>query len=294
MVSQKDICSGKSFTDEIAYGGWPIDDHFPGGFYHRGTPNTDFPTSSPYSIPYRALYSENIENLFFAGRNISMTHIAMSSMRVMATCALMGEAVGKASSIACKNNLVPHEVYEKEIHTLQDLLMAEDCFLPSKTREISDLCKNANLNISNNIIRNGQDRAHRIYNTTEDNCSFGADKNSEITYSFDEAEISSVHIVFCSDLNRNTLPGGECERNHTTRANHMLNSPQMHMPKPLCKSFRLIGERNGEQTELLNINNNRKRSYHININKVFDKLILIPECTWGDTDKLPIISFDFN
>lgn len=294
MVSQKDICSGKAFSDEVAYGGWPIDDHFPGGFYHRGTPNTDFPTSSPYSIPYRSLYSENIENLFFAGRNISMTHIAMSSMRVMATCALMGEAVGKAASIACQKGLVPHEVYLNETENLQEKLMNEDCFLPSKTRKISDLCKSAKLNITDNVIRNGQDRAHKIYDTNEENCSFMADKNSEIVYTFNQAEISSVHIVFSSDLNRNTLPGGECERNHTTRANQLLDSPHMHMPKTLCRSFCLTGERNGIKTELLNVKDNRKRSYHILVNQVFDKLTLIPESSWGNTEKIPVISFDFN
>ena len=92
MITQRDISDGRVFEDEIAYGGWKLDDHFPGGFWHRGTPNTDIPTPAPYSIPYRALYSENVENLFFAGRNISMTHMAMSSIRVMATCALLGEA----------------------------------------------------------------------------------------------------------------------------------------------------------------------------------------------------------
>lgn len=293
MVTQKDICRNVVFEDEVAYGGWPIDDHFPGGFYHKGTPNTDIPTASPYSIPYRALYSENVENLFFAGRNISMTHIAMSSMRVMATCALMGEAVGKAAFIACKNNFTPHDVYEKEIKTLQELLLNEDCFLPSKTREISDVCKQASLNIDSDIVRNGQDRAHEIYNTTEATCSFLAQKNQEITYEFKKSTVSSAHIVFCSDLNRNTLPGGWCERTHNTRHNQLLDSPQMYMPKTLCKSFKLVGELNGKKTELLSVTNNRKRSYHININQEFDKLSLIPETNWGESDIVPVISFDF-
>ncbi len=294
IVTQRDICQNTVFEDEIAYGGWPIDDHFPGGFYHRGTPNTDIPTASPYSIPYRALYSENVENLFFAGRNISMTHIAMSSMRVMATCALMGEAVGKAASIACKNNFTPQDVYLKEMKTLQELLLNEDCFLPSKTREISAICKNAVLNIKNDVLRNGQDRAHKIYNTTEDTCSFFASGNQEISYAFDETTVSSVHIVFCSDLNRNTLPGGWCERTHSTRLNQLLDSPQMHMPKTLCRNFKLIGELNGAKTELLSVTDNRKRSYHLEVNQVFDKLILIPENNWGDLDTTPVISFDFH
>ena len=71
LLTQPDISSGRVFEDEIAYGGWPLDDHFPGGFYHRGVPNTDIQTPAPYSIPYRALYSRNVENLFFAGRKNS-------------------------------------------------------------------------------------------------------------------------------------------------------------------------------------------------------------------------------
>jgi len=102
VISQRDISEGRVFEDTVAFGGWPLDDHYPAGYYHKGTPNTDFKTPSPYCLPYRALYSSNVENLFFAGRNISMTHMAMSSMRVMATCALLGEAVGKAASIAAK------------------------------------------------------------------------------------------------------------------------------------------------------------------------------------------------
>lgn len=293
IVTQRDISDNHVFEDEIAFGGWPIDDHYPGGFYHKGVPNTDIPTPAPYSIPYRALYSKNVDNLFFAGRNISMSHMAMSSMRVMATCTLLGEAVGKAASIAAKENICPHDVYLGKLQTLQTLLLNEDCFLPSKTRIISQKCKNARLNTENDVIRNGQDRAHRIYGTTGETCSYLASLGEEISYSFDASEISSVHIVFCSDLNRETITGGRVERNHITRANTQLESPQIHMPKTLCKDFTLIGELNGERYELLDIKTNRKRSYHININKTLDKLILIPHNTWGDYEKIPVVSFDF-
>ena len=68
---------------------------------------------SPYGIPYRCLYSKNIENLFFAGRNISVTHMAMSSTRVMSTCPVIGQAVGTAAAIATRDNLTPCGVYEK-------------------------------------------------------------------------------------------------------------------------------------------------------------------------------------
>ncbi len=293
IITQRDISENRIFEDEIAYGGWPIDDHYPGGFYHKGVPNTDIQTPAPYSIPYRALYSKNVENLFFAGRNISMTHMAMSSIRVMATCTLLGEAVGKAAAIAVIKNTTPHGVYTEHIGLLQKKLLEEDCFLPSRRRSISPACKVAQLNIRNDVIRNGQDRAHAVYNTTKDNCSYFASRNEEIIYSFDARRILSAHIVFDSDLNRETLPGGRVERNHITRANTQLDSPQMHMPKTLCKDFALFGELDGVRYELLNVTNNRKRAYHVNINKTFDKLILIPKSTWGENEKIPVISFDF-
>lgn len=293
-ITQKDISEKTVFDDEVAFGGWPLDDHFPAGFYHKGTPNTYYETPAPYSIPYRALYSENVENLFFAGRNISMTHTAMSSIRVMATCSLLGEAVGKAAYIVVKNSSSPHDVYLNNIDLLQTLLLNEDCFLPSKTRKISTVCQNAELNIKNNIIRNGQDRAHTIYDTDESNCSYFAKANEDICYCFEKSNISNIHIVFCSDLNRNTLPGSLCERTHSTRANQLLNSPQMHMPETLCKEFKLYGELNGKKYELLHIKNNTKRSYHLTINQTFDKLTLIPIECWGNNNKIPVISFDFN
>ena len=84
-----------------------------------------------------------------------MTHTAMSSIRVMATCALLGEAVGKAAAVAVKYNLTPHGVYLEKISELQQLLMDEDCFIPSKTREISQACKNAQMNVFCETLRNG-------------------------------------------------------------------------------------------------------------------------------------------
>ncbi len=290
MITQRDICDNKVFPDEIAYGGWHLDDHFPGGLYHKGIPNTQYLTPSPYSIPYRALYSKNVENLFFAGRNISMTHTAMSSIRVMATCGLLGEAVGRAAAIAAKNGCTPHDVYLSHLDKLQKSLMNGDCFLPSKTREISCACQNAELT-GDDILRNGQDRTHKIY---QDENIYIVKANEEISYTFPKCNVSSVHIVFDSDLNRETLPGSECERTHLMRANHRLDSPQMYMPKTLCREFKLVGELDGEVYEILHIKDNRKRAYDIDVNKEFKKLSLTLIDSWGDNDKIPVVSFDFN
>ncbi len=294
MISQGDISDGVVFPDEVAFGGWPLDDHFPGGFYHKGAPNTNRMTPAPYSIPYRSLYSKNVENLFFAGRNISMTHMAMSSIRVMATCALLGEAVGKAASLAAKNSLTPHGVYLEKTKELQKLLLDEDSFLPHIKREISAICKKARLNGAESL-RNGEDRIHKIYGKEKEETVFLVKAGSEIGYDFEKSEVKSIHIVFDSDLNRETLPGSECEKLHSTRANTRLDSPVMHMPKTLCREFVLAGELNGIRKELLKISDNRKRSYHIEIGENFDRLCLIPLKSWDDEAKeVPVISFDFN
>ncbi len=290
ILTQKDVSNGKVFEDEIAFGGWPLDDHFPGGFYHRGAPNIHVPTPSPYSLPYRILYSKNVDNLFFAGRNISATHMAMSSTRVMATCGLVGEAVGKAAAVATKNALTPHEVYLQKIEEVQKLLMQEDCFLPSRTRAISSACKNAKLLGANDSIRDGRDRVHSRYQNKANEIV----KGEAIVYAFEEIKIHSVHITFESDLNRETLDGHWCERRRSMRAMRRLDSPQLHMPKTLCKEFELIGKRGEETISLLQVQNNRKRSYDIEINGTFDGLLLIPKSTWGESKEIPVISFDFS
>ena len=146
QLNQNDLRSGGKFDDIVAYGGWPMDDHHPKGFkYQEGQPTQWHAIESPYGIPYRSLYSRNINNLFFAGRNISATHAALTSTRVMATCALLGQAIGTASAIASSHDLSCREVYTDNIKLLQQHLMEDDCHLPGLSREIPKLSLNATL-----------------------------------------------------------------------------------------------------------------------------------------------------
>lgn len=288
-VTQKDISDGVVFEDTVAYGGWPLDDHFPMGFYHAGEPNTNFDTPSPYTLPYRALYSKNVENLFFAGRNISMTHMAMSSMRVMATCALLGQAAGTAAAIAAKNGLTPNGVYREKLKCLQSTLMNNDCFLPHFTREISLLCIQK---APAPEIADGRDRANSIYKTLR--CGISVKNNTAVEYKFSGAqEIKAVHIVFDSDLNRDTLPGDECERTHATRCNILSNSPVMHMPSTLCRSFKLETVDECGTSNTFEILCSKKRAYDILVNKKLKSLSLTPLSNWGNSEHTDVFSFDF-
>ena len=81
--------------------------------------------SETYGIPYRSLYSKNIENLMFAGRNISTSHLAFATTRVMATCGVIGQAVGTAAALAIEKGCSPRAIGEY-ITELQKLLLEDD------------------------------------------------------------------------------------------------------------------------------------------------------------------------
>ena len=295
VVSQRDISDNVRFEDTVAFGGWPIDDHFPLGYYHSGTPNTDIPTPSPYCLPYRALYSKNVDNLYFAGRNISMTHMAMSSIRVMATCALLGQAVGNAASLAAKYDITPHDVYLSHMEELQSALLNDDCFLPYIRRHVSSACKTADLIGADDSVRSGEDRANRTYGTED--CGYMVENGTSVLYRLPSPQkVSAVHIVFDSDLERETLPGDECQRYHATRANTLLNTPQVYVPKTLCRAFALkIKTPEGEKT-LLSATENIKRAHHVLIPEALDvlEISLTVLSNWGESEKTKIISFDFS
>jgi len=91
-----------------------------------------------YSIPLRSLYSKNIENLLFAGRNISASHIALGSTRVMLTCAILGQAVGTAASLCITRGVTPRELVKRHIEELQQTLLRDDCFLLDMSRRDPD------------------------------------------------------------------------------------------------------------------------------------------------------------
>jgi hypothetical protein len=162
ILTQNDVRAEGRFDDIIAYGGWSMDDHYPEGFYHHGGIPTIFHHApAPYGIPYRCLYSKNMKNLFFAGRNISVTHTAMSSSRVISTCSILGQAVGTAAALAVKHKLSPRGVYEEKISELQNQLMDDDCYMPWKKRSIGKLARESAISASFGdpaAVINGVDR----------------------------------------------------------------------------------------------------------------------------------------
>ena len=164
VVTEHDILAGGHFEDEVAYGGWPLDDHNPYGMRQTGesnVPSIMIPVEEPYGLPLRALYSRNVENLFFAGRNISVTHAALSSTRVMGTCSVLGQAMGTAAGTAVKYHCSPRRVWEEHTKEVQKILLDAGAFLPHIKRDIHPLMLEASMNVEEQVrlsLLNGWDR----------------------------------------------------------------------------------------------------------------------------------------
>lgn len=136
VLTQMDVQSGCIFTDAVAYGGWWLDLHPPSGVDAvEEEPCVQHHFPHLYTIPLGCLYSRNVTNLFLAGRNISATHVAFASTRVMATCAVMGQAVGTAAALACSHagRGIAEIFNAPQIARLQQTLLCDDAFIPGLT-----------------------------------------------------------------------------------------------------------------------------------------------------------------
>ena len=142
VLTQDDVVGKKEFPDGCVPSTWSIDLHYPKKEFAEKFPDNPFISIAVhdnrvdrtygYPVPYRCFYSKEVENLFMAGRCISVDHQALGTVRVMKTCGMMGEVVGKAASLAIKHGTDPRGVYEKHWGEMDELLK-----LPGKARRAS-------------------------------------------------------------------------------------------------------------------------------------------------------------
>jgi len=280
IMTQHDVRSEGKFEDIIAYGGWPMDDHHPEGFHYAGEPTIFHKAPSPFGIPYRSLYSRNIENLLFAGRNISTTHTAMSSSRVMATCAIIGQAMGTAAAVAIANNLSPRGVYENKITELQQILMQDDCYLPWHNKAISALTKKAKIIAAGDaeMLRNGKERPIG----EKENLYIGK-LNEAIEYAFEnEEQVNEIRLVLDSDLNRKTVTGEKMFVDKPMPCGRLLNMQPFGFPTTMLKTFEIeCLDKDNKLVYSTKIENNHQRLVKIPINKKAKALRLVPLESWG-------------
>ena len=150
IMTQDDATSGRRFEDAVSYSGWAVDLHHPEGIYSgkEGPLYAALRVPMP-TIPYRCLYSANIDNLFFAGRNISVTHVALGTVRVQNTIVALGQAAGTAAAMCIRLGETPRGIYQRHIKALQQELLKDDMFIPGLVNEDEgDPCRTAGVTAS--------------------------------------------------------------------------------------------------------------------------------------------------
>ena len=288
-LTQNDVENGGShFEDIVAYGGWQIDNHLPGGFWMKSQGGAHLQKrrlSEPYAIPYRCLYSRDIENLMFAGRNLSATHIAFASARVMGTIGIMGQAVGTAAALAVEKGVAPRGIYEDKalLRELQRRLMDDDCFLPGLKREVSPLARAATLTADYgdaSDLLNGVDR--RIWG--RDNGYFGK-TNCAITYTFAKPTlVKGFRLVCDSDLDRENFDGHPDLLTIPMPLFRGLGhgNTSFTFPRTVLKSFRVETQgADGKWTTAFETADNHQRLVRGAIGRECLGIRLIPLSTWG-------------
>ncbi|HKJ86294.1 MAG TPA: FAD-dependent oxidoreductase [Spirochaetia bacterium] len=317
IITQSDVEAGGPFADVIAYAGWSMDNHPPGGFYEPGAPTVFHPAPSPWGVPYRALYSRTVDNLLFAGRNISATHIALSSSRVMRTCAVIGQAAGTAAAIAIEHGTTPRGVYESHLVELQQSLMRQDSYLPGVVRAIAPISSKATLAASNagaeytvtrarteyldgevvlaSGLRGGQRIRIAHYEAAEtadvDALRNGVDRTvgetdngywcepgDTIEYRFgDPTPLARARIVFDSDLSRHY-------KDHRMKYHYPLDDPGTPVAASLVKRFRVEVSTGGDWRPVAEVTDNRTRLVWVELPETpVSAVRLVPLETWGDT-----------
>lgn len=258
VLTANDLVENKHFADAIAYGGWPMDIHAVGGMGNGDAPTTYYNLKGTYSIPYRCLYSRNVKNLFIGGRNISVSHLAFGSTRVMGTCAVVGEAVGIAASLARKYHCSPAEV-GRHIDELQQLALKEDLYIPSlKNQDKADLARESSVSASSFI--KGFEPSHIINGIgrsvdEKSNCwKAASDKNEWVMLTFSETRtISKVILRFDSNLSIEVMP---------TLSKPLWKAQDMKVQKSLVKNYvlkfmakgRVVAEKSFSNNYLRNLN----------------------------------------
>jgi len=148
-LTQQDLLQQRHFPDAVAFGGWSIDLHPVEGVYASHAGARQRYTDGTYDIPFRSLYSRDVPNLLFAGRNISATHVAFGSTRVMATCAAQGQAVGTAAHLLAGRGGGARELPVVE---LQRTLLREDApLIGVVVEDPHDLARNARVSADSEL-----------------------------------------------------------------------------------------------------------------------------------------------
>lgn len=164
IVAEKDVHRDQQWPDRICIAGWTIDLHIEGGILNKDEPGelsyiddhyNHYIRLIPFTLPLRAFYSQKVENLWMAGRNISVTHVAMGATRVQEIHANQGQAVGVAAAYALRCNLTPRQAAQPDDthvqHIQQELLRDDMHILGVTNQDPHDLARRAHVTATSDV-----------------------------------------------------------------------------------------------------------------------------------------------
>lgn len=274
VLTENDIRSNRIFEDAVAYGGWPMDEHTPGGLLDlREYPSRIFNFDGTYTIPYRCYYSKNIENLMMAGRDISVSKMAYGSTRVMGTCAVGGQAVGTAAALAVRHRCLPREV-TRHMDELQQTLLKDGCFLPGfKNTDPADHARNAVItvnshtpgcgseNVINGIARSADGKNNYLEMDLSEN------KDASIRILLKEAlPVKEFRIAFDPNLSCDMMP---------SILSPLVKRQRKGMPEELVSDYTVAGFYGGKEVYKQTISDNYQQ---LNVLKLPETMIVDALC----------------
>jgi len=204
ILTQHDVLSGRMFSDCIAYAGWPLDVHHPEGIYSGEEGSFEFDIVVPInSIPFRSVYSKNIDNLLFAGRCGSFTHLGLGSVRVQSTLATIGQAAGTAAAMCIEKGIDPRDIYKDHITKLQQTLLKYDQSIPGlKNEDSKDLARDAIITASSNRTEKGLTPEKTVFTKS---MSLSKHDRSVLIPTKDIEKLNSIRLYLISENKQTTM-----------------------------------------------------------------------------------------
>ncbi len=266
ILTETDLLETTHFKDAVAFGGWSLDEHCPGGIENLDEPASYFHSKfkEVYQIPFRSLYSKNISNLLFAGRNVSVTHIALSSTRIIGTCSMMGQAVGTAAAMCAEKGITPRKLYQKNIDELQEQLLRDDSYFPNRpANDPNDKAKKADVIFASStssgdakLLLDGvsRDEVDKIHHWQSE----GVNATLQLEW-VKPQKLTSVELKFDTNLQRKMM----------MHKNPAKNQGQVTaIPPELIKIFTVEARIKGNWVEIGKVDYNKTRLVKINFGEI--------------------------
>ena len=268
ILTENDVFENRIFDDAVAYGGWPIDIHTPNGLLDFDKlPSEVISFKGAYTLPWRCYYSKNIKNLTFAGRDISLSRLALGSARIMGTCAVGGQAVGTAIAFCKKYGVTPREL-QTHICELQQAILEDDGYIPGvKNTDEDDYARKSVVTCSSFVKGYEPERVVNGFNRKE-----GGAENAWRSDGFakegewlcldlgEKRKISRVQLTFDSSFG---------EPIKITLSDNRRSLQSREVPETLVKDFAVSLYNNGKEINKITVENNVQRLCRVGFEPVF-------------------------